>query len=74
MTARLSPGEEEAERARLRAIISHIQDGSFAREWSTEQQAGFPEFNRVRAENMAHRMRAAGRKLYQVLGRIPEGD
>ena len=30
MTARLSPDEEEAERKRLRAIISHIQDGSFA--------------------------------------------
>ena len=74
VTARLPPGEEETERARLRAIISHIQDGSFAREWSAEQQAGFPEFNRVRAENMAHRMRAAERRLYKVLGRTPESD
>lgn len=72
VTSRLPPREEEAERARLRAIISHIQDGSFAREWTAEQQAGFGEFNRVRAQNMAHEMRAAERALYRVLGRIPD--
>ncbi len=72
VTSRLSPEDEETERARLRAIISHIRDGSFAREWTAEQQAGFPEFNRVRDLNMAHEMRAAERKLYKVLGRIPD--
>lgn len=72
VTSRLSPQEEEAERARLRAIISHIQDGSFAREWTAEQQAGFPEFNRVRALNLAHEMREAERDLYKVLGRITD--
>ena len=72
VTSMLSPEEEETERARLRGIISHIQDGSFAREWTGEQQAGFPEFNRARALNMAHEMRASERKLYKVLGRIPD--
>ena len=72
VTSRLSPEDEETERARLRAIISHIQDGSFAREWTAEQQAGFPEFNRVRDLNMAHEMREAERKLYKVLGRTPD--
>ena len=70
VTARLSPEEEEAERSRLRAIISRIQDGSFAREWADEQEAGFPEFDRIREMNMAHGMRAAERKLYEVLGRV----
>ena len=74
VTSRLSPEEEEAERDRLRAIISHIQDGSFAREWTAEQQAGFGEFNRVRALNMAHDMREAERNLYKVLGRTPDDD
>ena len=71
VTARLSPEEEEAERSRLREIISRIQDGSFAREWAAEQGAGFPEFDRIRELNMAHEMRAVERKLYQVLGRVP---
>ncbi len=74
VTSRLSEEEESAERDRLRAIISHIQDGSFAREWSAEQQAGFPEFNRVRALNMADKMRTAERNLYKVLGRIPDNE
>jgi len=74
VTARLSPDDEKAERARLRGIISHIQDGSFAREWDAEQQAGFSEFNRVRDLNMGHEMRAAERRLYRVLGRIPDGE
>ncbi len=69
VTARLSPEDEEAERTKLRSIISHIQDGSFAREWASEQQAGFPEFTRVRNLNMQHEMRAAERRLYRVLGR-----
>lgn len=72
VTARLSPEDEEAERKRLHGIISHIQAGSFAREWDAEQQAGFPEFNRVRDLNMGHEMRAAERRLYRVLSRIPE--
>ncbi len=74
VTSRFSAEEEAAEKDRLRAIISHIQDGSFAREWSAEQQAGFPEFNRVRALNMAHDLRTAERKLYKVLGRIPANE
>ena len=73
ITARLSPEDEEAERARLRAIISHIRDGAFAREWSAEQEAGFPNFTSIRNQNMEHPMRAAERRLYRVLGRIPEG-
>ena len=73
VSARLSPEEEETERTRLRAIISHIQDGSFAREWAAEQGAGFREFGRIRDLNMSHKMRMAERRLYKVLGRIPDG-
>ena len=74
VTARLAPEDEEAERARLRTIISHIQDGSFAREWASEQEAGFPEFSRTRNLNMEHPMRIAERRLYRVLGRVRNGD
>ena len=74
VTARLSPEDEEAERARLNAIVSRIRDGSFAREWTAEQKAGFPEFTRIRNLNMEHPMRDAERRLYRVLGRIREGE
>ena len=74
VTARLPAEDEEAERERLRGIIARIQDGTFARNWSAEQAAGFPEFHRVRSGNMAHPMRAAERRLYRVLGRAEAED
>ena len=74
VTARLAAEDEEAERERLRGIIARIQDGTFARNWSAEQAAGFPEFDQVRSGNMAHPMRAAERRLYRVLGRAGAED
>lgn len=73
VTARLSAEDEAAERARLREIIARIRDGSFAREWTAEQAAGFPEFTRTRNRNMSHPMRAAERRLYRILGRTDDG-
>lgn len=72
VTARLPAEEEAAERGRLRRIIARIQDGTFARRWSAEQAAGFPEFDQVRSENMNHPLRAAERRLYRTLGRTGE--
>ncbi|PWG74716.1 hypothetical protein DF186_16445, partial [Enterococcus hirae] len=61
-------------RSRLHKVIDNIRDGSFAKDWMLEQQAGFPVFKRVRKENMRHPMRLAERKLYKILGRIHDED
>ncbi len=74
VTSRLSAEEEATERARLTDIVDHIQNGSFAREWSAEQAAGFPEFTRIRNINLAHPMREAERRLYRVLGRSNDAE
>lgn len=68
VTARLSPEEEEAERNRLRQIIANIKDGTFARDWSLEQQAGFPVWHRVHKDNMSHPMIAEEERLLKALG------
>lgn len=70
VTARLTPDEEVKERAKLRAVIDHIQDGSFAAEWSAEQRADFPEWSRIQQLNLDHPMRHAERRLYKILGRV----
>jgi ketol-acid reductoisomerase len=75
VTARLSPEEEEQERARLRRIVENITSGRFAKEWTLEQQAGYPMWKRLRAQNLEHPMIVEERKLYRRLGRIPpEGE
>lgn len=70
VTSRLPADSETAEKKRLHSIIDNIRDGTFAKDWMLEQQAEYPVFKRVRKENMAHPIRQAERRLYQILGRI----
>lgn len=68
VTGRLTADEEEAERKRLRRLIANIKDGTFAKDWALEQQAGFPMWHRVRQENMSHSMIAEEERLLRALG------
>ena len=68
VTSRLSDEEEEAERKRMRRIIAHIKDGSFAREWMLEQQAGYPMLRRAYQENMTHPIAVAEERFLKALG------
>ncbi len=68
VTGRLSEEEEAAERKRLRGLIAHIKDGSFAKDWTLEQQAGYPMLRRVYQQNMNHPMTAIETQLLKTLG------
>jgi ketol-acid reductoisomerase len=68
VTGRLSADEEEAERKRLRQLIANIKDGAFAKDWSLEQQAGYPMFKRVTQQNMSHPMVKEEERLLRLLG------
>ncbi len=68
VTGRHSPEEEAAERKRLRGILSRIKDGTFAKEWTLEQQAGYPTLTRVHEQNMSHPLTIAEEKLLRDLG------
>ena len=51
----------------MKKILSDIQDGSFAKEWLLENQAGCPHFNAMKrreAEHPLEKVRAELRKLY----------
>lgn len=74
VTSRLSTEDEAELRRDLHKIVDNIRDGSFAKDWMLEQQAGFPVFKRVRKENMNHPMRLIERKLYKILGRTNDED
>ncbi len=68
VTSRMTEEEEAAERQRLRRIIARIKDGSFAREWMLEQQAGYPMLKRAYRENLAHPMTEEEEGLLRLLG------
>lgn len=71
VTSKMPADVEAKDMERLSGIIENIRSGAFASAWRAEQEAGCPEFDRTRAENLAHPMIAAERDLYRILGRIP---
>lgn len=70
VTSEMLPEEETMENERLRRIVRNIKDGTFAKAWKLEQQAGFPTWHRKRQENMNHPVIQAERELYKRFGRI----
>jgi ketol-acid reductoisomerase len=53
----------EPTREAMKQILSDIQDGSFAREWIAENQAGQENFKRLRQEQAGHQIEVVGREL-----------
>jgi ketol-acid reductoisomerase len=47
----------------MRKVLGQIQDGSFAREWILENQAGRPSFNAMRRMNAEHPIEEVGAEL-----------
>jgi ketol-acid reductoisomerase len=47
----------------MRKILGEIQDGTFAREWVAEDEAGRPNFTKLQAEGAAHPIEEVGEKL-----------
>ena len=52
-----------ATKAEMRKILGEIQDGSFAREWVAEDEAGRPNFARLQKEGQEHPIEQVGEKL-----------
>jgi ketol-acid reductoisomerase len=59
---------------RMRITLDQIQDGSFAREWILENQAGRPAFSAQRRRQAAHPIEAVGRELRSMMSWLPDAD
>jgi len=53
----------ETVREEMEAILAEIQDGTFAREWILENQAGCPSFNAYRRMEAQHPIEEVGNEL-----------
>jgi len=54
-------------RENLWEILSEIQDGTFAREWILENQAGRPVFNALKRKDREHPIEIVGAKLRKMM-------
>src|SRR3954469_10866241 len=58
---------DETVRERMKKILSDVQDGSFAREWILENQAGRPVFDKLRDPARNHPTEEVGRGLREMM-------
>ena len=60
-------------KARMKKILSDIQNGKFTSEWMRECSVGQPSFKAIRRVNDAHQIEEVGKKLRAMMPWITEG-
>lgn len=63
----------EAVRDEMKKILREVQDGSFAREWILENQAGRPNFLALRKKDADHPIEVVGKDLRAMMSWIKGG-
>ncbi len=58
----------------MKAVLSDVQSGAFAKRFIDDQDAGAPEFKRLRAEGEAHPIEATGRELRKLMAWVKSHD
>jgi len=58
----------------MKAVLSDIQDGTFAKRFIADQDAGAPEFKELRAKGEAHPIEATGRELRKLMAWVKSHD
>jgi len=61
-------------KARMGEVLTAIKDGSWAAGFIADQDAGGPEFKRLRAEGEAHPIEATGRDLRKLMSWVSASD
>ena len=65
---------DESVKDRMRQILREVQDGSWAAGFIADQDAGAPEFKRLRAEGERHPIESVGRELRNLMPWIETRD
>ncbi|QXT63918.1 ketol-acid reductoisomerase [Tessaracoccus palaemonis] len=61
-------------KAHMKDVLTDIQTGAFATRFIEDQDAGAPEFKRLRAEGEAHPIEATGRELRKLMSWVETRD
>ena len=65
---------DERVKENMRKVLDQIQDGSFAKEWITENDEGRPTFDRLRDENAGHTIESVGKELRGMMSFLSDSD
>src|SRR5215510_5453064 len=58
---------DAATKARMKQILTEIQNGTFAKEWIAENEKGRPNFTEMRKKEAAHPIEEVGKKLRAMM-------
>tara|TARA_Y100000590_G_scaffold415227_1_gene512809 strand:+ start:1661 stop:2659 length:999 start_codon:yes stop_codon:yes gene_type:complete len=58
----------------MKAVLDRIQDGTFAREWISENDEGRHRFNKLRKENAEHPIESVGKELRDMMSFLKDTD
>ncbi len=65
---------DDETRLEMRQILREVQDGTFAREWILENQAGLPQYNALLKEDLAHPIEDVGKELRARMSWLKDSD
>lgn len=58
----------------MKVVLDRIQDGTFAREWISENDEGRHRFNKLRKENAEHPIESVGKELRDMMSFLKDTD
>ena len=58
---------DERVRATMKQILKEVQDGTFAKQWIAENEAGRPNFKKTREAEANHMIEAVGKNLREMM-------
>ncbi len=65
---------DEHVKENMKAVLADIQSGEFAKKFIADQDAGAPEFKRLRAQAEAHPIEAVGQRLRKLMSWVKPAD
>ena len=65
---------DDSVKKRMQEVLAEIRDGSFAQRFIDDQDAGAPEFKRLRAEGEQHPIEGTGRDLRKLMAWVESRD
>ncbi|MGE7692563.1 ketol-acid reductoisomerase [Lysinibacillus sp. NPDC094177] len=64
---------DDSVKARMKDVLTDIQDGTFARRWIQENENGRPEYTKFKEDGANHQIEEVGAKLRAMMPFINEG-
>ncbi len=69
-----APGNDLNVKENMKAVLTDIQNGAFAKRFIDDQRAGAPEFIALRTKAEQHPIEAVGRELRGLMSWVDSGD